>query len=186
MISNQIDQSVNHFVTFDKNFGKYDATASEAALTKTQRHTRYQELLSLKQMGAQMQDPYPVTWGDITELAPMQMPGEQLKKMQQRELQGMKQKQVAQQQQQQIQDVTIRALTSEAKRSEAKPAETPSVINKNTTTSQLNQAKAAGEIDDIENNNASQLLAQITELGKLDIERQKLNQPQPLQQIGGE
>ncbi len=182
----------------NKTFGEFDAATAEMALTGTQRNTRYQELLAMKQMGAKIGDPAPVTWGDLIEMAPMQVPSKMIEKMQQREKAQQEQRKLQTQQQNQIQQTTMKLLDSQAQQSLGKAAETESNIAKNMTTASLNQAKTAesgskfvknltaAELDesksagaeiDIVNRNTEQALTAAIELGKLDIERQKLLQP---------
>lgn len=165
---------------FSRNFGRYDCVTSEAPLTDTQRNTRYQELLEMKKLGAAINDPAPVSWSDLIEVAPIEMNTEMLKKMQQREQQQMQQRKIAMEQNQQVQNITIELLSSQAEQSRAKAAETPSKIAsnlsksvQNMTAAELNEAKSGGAQVDISNS----VLHSAIELGKLDIERQKLQQP---------
>ena len=161
-----------------KDFGKFDSVVAETAMTDTQRNTRYQELLSMKEKGASMNDPAPITWADLIEVAPMEMNTELLQKMQQREERAIQQRQQQAQQQAQIQQITIELLSSQAEQSRAKAAETPSVIVKNLTTAELNEAKSAGAEIKAEGDIANFLLQQAVEVGKMGLEQQKLNQPQ--------
>lgn len=162
----------------NKNFGKFDAVTSEASLTDTQRNTKYQEMLALKKLGAEIRDPAPITWGDLIEMAPIEINTELLQKMAQREQQATQQRQLQAQQQNQIQQITIELLASQAEQSRAKAAETPSNIVKNLTTAELNEAKSAGAKIKIEGDIANNILQSAIEVGKMNLERQKLEQPQ--------
>lgn len=170
----------------NSNFGKYDATASEAALTKTQRNIRYQELLTMKEMGAKMGDPTPISWLDIIEVSPMLMSGEQMQKINERERQRLQQKQFSDRMNMQMQTTTLQALQAEAARSQAAATESPSKIAKNVTGAQLNQAKVGTENNNIQNNNSAAFLNQVTELGNMVLAFQNVNKPQPLQKGGEE
>jgi len=164
-----------------KVFGKYDAVTSEAALTDTQKNTKYQELLAMKKLGAEIGDPAPITWGDLIEEAPIELNIEMMEKMAEREKQANQQKQASQKQQEQIQNITIDLLTSQAEQARAKASESPATIAekltkaaKNMTAAELDEAKSAGAEVDIGN---STLNAAI-EVSKLGLEREKLRQPQ--------
>lgn len=170
-----------------KQFGKFDVVTSEAALTDTQRNTKYHELLAIKEKGAAMNDPAPITWGDLIEVAPVEVNTELMQKMQKREQAQLQQRKQQIQSQQQIQNITIELLGSQALQSRAKATESQSNIAKNMTAAGLNQAKTVQSITAAELNEAksggaevdiqNSVLTAAIELGKLGLEQQKLLQP---------
>jgi len=160
-----------------KDFGTFDTVVSEAPITDTQRNTRYQELMNIKRSGAEMGDPAPVSWGDLIELAPIEMNTELLEKMQKQEQAAMEQSQRQIQQQNQLQDMTIAALDSTIQMQNAAAMESRADAIKSLTAAELNEAKSSGVPIDIQMKNQAQTLKTISDLGRLSIEQQKMNQP---------
>ncbi len=161
----------------DHDFGEFDAATAQGALTGTQKNVRYQELLSLIELGAKTGKPFPATWGDVMENSTLQVSEEMLQKIQQRDKQSAQQQQLATQQQNQLQSFTIDALRSTIEMQNAKAIESKSKTVKNLTAAELDEAKSQGVPIDIDIKNQQQLLTTVTELSRIGLEQQKLTQP---------
>jgi hypothetical protein len=158
---------------FDRNFGRFDAVSAEAAMSDTQKNTRYQELLSLKRLSRDLGEAQVITMADLLEHAPTEINTELLLKIQQREEEATQAQQAAAEQQSQIQEVTMDLLQSQATQAKAKASESPSIAIKNMTQAELNSAKADSEKADI----GKGALDSAIEIRKLQLEEQKLTQP---------
>lgn len=58
---------------YNREFARYDAISCETVLTDSQRNALYTEMLNLKKMGAEIGDPFPVSWTELLEFAPTAM-----------------------------------------------------------------------------------------------------------------
>ena len=161
----------------DKKFAKFDAAVSEAPLTSTQKNTLYQEMITLMRLGQEIGKPFPAEWVDLLEIGVLQISPEQLKKIKEREQATQQAQQKAAQQQDQIQELTIKALGAETAENTAQAEERRTEAVGNMAQAGLDRAKTVTEMQDIQDGANGRKVDQLIELGKLDIERQKLLQP---------
>jgi hypothetical protein len=133
----------------NKRFGRFDAVVAEAALTDTQRNQTYAELLNIKRMGADMQDPAPITWPMLLKLAPIKMKREimaEIAKLEQQKQQAQQQAQKSQQMREAV-ELELAKGNVMANRGIAEERRTQAVENQ--ADAALTRAKTAAEITDM-------------------------------------
>jgi hypothetical protein len=159
---------------YDREFGKYDAVPVEAVLTDTQRNQLYTELVNLKQMGANIGDPFPVPWSVILKYAPVALKQDLQQSLAQLEQQQMEAKARSEKLQEQAQVMMIEqakaGVISDIAR--AKERETQAVENQATTA--LNRVKTAVEIDNLKREPLFEALGKAIDIERLKIERDKV------------
>lgn len=141
MINQQPSQSF-----YKRDFGKFDTAVVEGMLTDTQRNLFYSELLNLKRLGAEVNDPAPIPWSLIIKNAPIQMKDELLKTMQAIEQQNQQAQQKQAQDQQVLQQLAIQSTMAQAAEDQAQGVERRAQAAENITSSALNRAKVIAEI----------------------------------------
>jgi hypothetical protein len=156
---------------YEGSFGKYDCNVSEGLMTNTQRQTFYSEMIQLKKMGAELQDPAPITWKNIIKFAPVQV-GEELE----REIAEIeKQQEQAKARQEQIsqilQKMAISQQQSEIQNTQMDTQQKQSQIIENTADTALQRARTMGELKSLEVENQMKLLNAAIELEKLRVRK---------------
>jgi hypothetical protein len=156
---------------YTKQFGSFDAAVEESMLTSTQRNSFYSELINLKRMGAEMQDPAPISWDLILKNAPIQMRGELMADIQQKQQQA----QQAQQEQQaiakQLQMLNIENQKANIIENQTQAMERRTASEENRANAALDRAKTVNEI---QQGNVGDITNTLLEAEKLQIERDKL------------
>jgi len=151
--------------------GQYDCQCVENVLTDTQRGLMYQELLMLKQMGAEMNDPAPVTWAMLLEYAPVAMKGPLMKQVmaleQQNRQQQEQQAKLADAMQQLSMQREQATIESEKSQSLARQMQAREDI----TDAAQNRVETAAKIDELKNKPILQLVGMA-----VDLEKEKLRQ----------
>lgn len=161
----------------DKKAAEFDAISSEAILTETQRNTQYQELITLMEMGPKIQKPVPIEWTDVFELGTLQVAPDLLKKIKQREQQAQQQAAQTAQRQEKIQEVTLQALIGQTEEDQAQAEERRTEAVGNLAQAGLDRAKTQTEIQGLQTDDRVKQVDQLIEIGKLNLEAQKLAQP---------
>lgn len=156
---------------------EFDAVSSEAILTETQRNTQYQELLTLMELGQKIQKPFPAEWTDVLELGTLQVAPDLLKKIRQREQQAQQQAAQTAQRQEKIQEVTLQALIGQTQEDQAQAEERRTEAVGNIAQAGLDRAKTQTEIQNLQTDDRVKQVDQLIEIGKLNLEAQKLAQP---------
>lgn len=156
---------------YDKDFGKYDCTPTEAPLTDSQRQQHYAQLLAYKKMGA------PITWEMIFDYGPMEYK-DKFKEAVKRNEQGQAKQMQADQQ---LQAVTTALMNAQKFQTMAKGKENLAQAEENRQTAILERAKAMKEIETIDFNN---FIRTLTVLQGLVSSIKGDGQPQPPQQTG--
>lgn len=159
-----------------KELSDFDVISSNAILTATQKNSQYQELLTLMEMGQQIQKPFPAEWTDILELGVLQIAPELLERIKQRQQATQQQAQEAQQRQDAMQDATLQALAGQTSEDQAQAEERRTEAVGNMAQAGLDQAKTITEIQSIENDDNLKRVDQLLRLTELQIEQQKVNQ----------
>ena len=152
-----------------KDFGQFDAIVTEGMETDSQRNLFYTELIQLKQMGAQTNDPVPFSWSFVLKNAPIAMRSELMKEIEKNEQQAMqaKQKQEQMQMQQMQVDLELAKGNILANRGIAEAQRAKAVEDQSDAA--LNRVKTIAEINDIGQ-------ARILELAGIGLEFEKLSQ----------
>jgi len=150
---------------------KYDCTTVEEVLTDSQRSLMYQELLTLKSMGAELGDPAPVTWRMLLEYAPIAMKGPLMKQVMALEAQQTKQRQAQEQLAMAVQQLSLQRerATIESERSQS--IARLNQAREDQTDAALNRVKTAAELNELQNKNAIELLGMA-----VDLEKERLRQ----------
>ena len=161
----------------DAKLAKFDAATAEGPLTDTQRNVQYQELLSLMRMGQEIGKPFPVEWKDVLELGTLQISQEMLQKIEAREQSAQQQQQQQAQQQNQIQELTTAALQAQTAEDTAQAEERRAEAISNIASAGLDRAKTQTEIQELNAAGQGKVVDQLIEIGKLNLEQQKINQP---------
>jgi hypothetical protein len=152
-----------------RNFGTYDATATESMLTDTQRDMAYAELINMKKMGVEMQDPAPITWKSIITYAPIQMREDLLKEVSEIEKKQQERQAQAQKQEQRMQELMVQATLTQMKENNAQADERNAQVKENQTNSVLNQVKTMAQISEIKNKPILELLKTMAQIEKANI-----------------
>lgn len=163
--------------------GEFDAITAEAVLTDTQRNSQYQEIITLMELGAKIGKPFPAEWKDVMGLGTLQISSDMLKRISEREQQAAQQAKQQAQTQQKIQDVTLDVLTSQAAKDKTQATENETKAVGNIAKAGLDKAKTITELQGSQNEDRAKQVDQLIEIGKLNLEAQKL--AQPLQKGGG-
>ena len=161
----------------DKRAAEFDAVSSEAILTETQRNTQYQEIVTLMEMGGKIGKPFPEEWTDVLELGTLQIGPDLLKKIRQREQQAQEQGAKTAQRQEKIQEVTLQALIGQTDEDQAQAQERRTEAVGNIAQAGLDMAKTQTEIEGLQSDDRIKQVDQLIEIGKLNLEAQKLNRP---------
>jgi hypothetical protein len=161
----------------DAKAAKFDAATAEGPLTDTQRNVQYQEMLSLMKMGQEIGKPFPVEWKDVLELGTLQSSKELLKKIEAKEQAAQQQQEQQAQQQSKIQDLTIQALQAQTAEDTAQAEERRAEAISNIASAGLDRAKTQTEIQELNATGQGKVVDQLIEIGKLNLEQQKINQP---------
>lgn len=156
---------------FNDETAMYDCLCVENVLTDTQRMMMYQELLMLKQLGATLNDPAPVTWRMLLEYAPISMKGPLMKQVMALE----QQQQQAQQTQQQL-AMAVQKLALEREQATIESERSQSIARLNQaqedrTDAALNRIKTANEIADLQSKGQLELLGMA-----VDLEKERMRQ----------
>ncbi len=151
---------------YNKEFCQYDALSAETALTDSQRNALYTELISLKEKGALMQDPFPVSWGEILEFAPTALKHQVLQRMAQREQQQQASQQRAAQIQEAVQQAALKQVQVDTMNEEIHAGERAAdmVKTKVDTAQVLQEMNTAPRMD---------MLDRAIELAKIDAQTQQ-------------
>jgi len=103
---------------YNKEFMRYDAVPCETTLTDTQRNALYTEMLNLKKMGAEIGDPFPVSWSDLLQFAPTAMKRSVLQSLAAKEQQQQQAAQRAQQLQEAVQMAALKQMDVDTRNEE--------------------------------------------------------------------
>jgi len=155
----------------DKNYGQYDCVAVEGVLTDTQRNSAYAELISLKEMGASMGDPAPITWTSLIKRAPLTDKQDLMQEIQQLEQQKQQEQAVQQQIAQTLQTLAIEGQQAEIQKVKMQTMTEQSQAIENTVDAALGRAKTMSEIQSLEQENRLKLLNAAIELEKLNVRK---------------
>lgn len=162
---------------YDKRNAEFDSATAEGPLTDTQRNTQYQEMLTLMEIGQKIGKPFPAEWKDLLELGTLQSSQKLLEAIAQREKATAEQQKVQLQQQNQLQDLAIKALEAQTQEDMAQAQERRTEAAGNVAQAGLDRVKTMAEIEDLESKPVERLLKQAVAIGKIGLEREKLNQP---------
>jgi len=159
---------------FTKDFGKYDCNVSEGLMTNTQRQTMYSELIQLKKMGAELQDPAPIPWKMIIKYAPVQVATDM-----ETEIASIEQKNAQSQQRQQQIDMILQQLAIQGQRVQIEnvkmdTAERQSRIAENQAETGFDRAQTMSELNSLEIKNQTTLLKAAIELEKLRVRKMEV------------
>lgn len=157
---------------YTKQFGEFDASVEESMLTSTQRNSFYSELLSLKRMGAEMQDPAPIGWDLILKNAPIQMRGELMEDILKKQQQAAKQQQESQALAKQLQMLNIEDQKSKIIENQTQAIERRTASEENRANAALDRAKTVNEI---QQTSRGEIMNTLLEAERLQIERDKLD-----------
>ncbi|MBE3141170.1 MAG: hypothetical protein IMZ53_11405 [Thermoplasmata archaeon] len=156
---------------YEGSFGKYDCNVSEGLMTNTQRQTFYSEMIQLKKMGAEFQDPAPITWKSIIKYAPIQVGEELEKEIAQLEQQQAQAKQRQEQINQILQKMAMSQQQSDIQNTQMDTAQKQSQVIENTADTALQRARTMGELKALEVENQMKLLNAAIELEKLRVRK---------------
>jgi len=132
---------------YNAEFGRYRVFLEEAVITRTQKQMEFQQLLTLKQLGA------PVPWASVMQSAPIENKDELIKTVQSSEQ--------AQQQQQSEYSQLVNA----------KAQEDLADAQESRTDSELNRAKTMKELDQIDEDRMLRLLEVAKDLSEAENEK---------------
>ena len=156
---------------YTKDFGKYDCNVSEGLMTNTQRQTLYSELIQLKKMGAELQDPAPIPWKMIVKYAPVQVAEEMEQEIASIEQQNAQAKQRQEQIAMLLQKMQIQSQQADIANTQMQTAERQSQIIENSADTALQRVKTMAEIKELETENQMKLLNAAIELEKLRVRK---------------
>lgn len=135
---------------YNKEFGQYDAVSVEGVRTDTQRSAFYQELIMMKQMGASMNDPAPISWNLIFRNAPVSIRGELLEEVARIEKQNEEAGKKVQANQETQRKLANAALLATVNSENSQSAERQSQLEVDQVTNAYNRAKTIAEIQEIQ------------------------------------
>jgi hypothetical protein len=154
---------------YTRQFGKYDVAVAEGMLGDTQRGIAYAELVALKELGANLQDPVPISWKDIIKVSPIQQPLELLKSVEQMEQAQAQAKQRQDQLNEALQQLAIAQAQAEIEQQKALTQQQVTGAIENQTEAAYDRVKTAAEIQDLQSKGSLEVLKMAVDLEKARI-----------------
>ncbi len=154
---------------YTREFGKYDCVCTEGTLSDTQRNVFYTELVNLKRLGLELQDPAPISWATLIKYAPIQMKQELIQEMQKLEQQRQQQQARQQKMQDMIQQLAIGKAQAEMAADRGRAEERRAQAVEDTTGAALDRVMTMTKIQELRE-------APLERLLKIALEYEKIGQ----------